>query len=797
MAYDEYAGPERLWTGGSDGIGASTWLPRAMCGGCAVEGAYTDAAAAQGAHLARSTVRWRKIHGVSLMKRSAISRRQAVIALAGTSVSVAIHHPLFAAAGSSTSGPPVARVEPVTEEFFGETIVDPYRWMENSKDPDWEPFMRGQAAYARQVLDAIPGRKGLSARIAQLSGDAVVTRSVQSCRGRIFYEKRPLGADNFKLYTRAQIQGEERLLIDPTLLKQDGSHVSLDWWSAAPDGGHVVYGLSAAGSEDSVIHILVVATGEILPERISRTQYANPSWLPDSSGFFYNRLAGAPLGSVDYYKDSVAWLHRLRTDTRDDLKILARGQYAEVAGEPTDFPSIIADSSSQYVVAGMIGGVRRENPYYTARLSELIAARAQWRKVCDVADEVVGVSLRDDLLYLLTTKDAQNGKVLQTSLSAPSLASARVVVPEGDAVIDNISAAHDALYVQDMNGGYGGFRRVEADGRIASIPTPFEGTIFQLSSNTAEDGMHWIGTSWLVPFTVLHFDPATGRHSDTGISPQPPIDLKPYEAIKTSATVRDGTKVPLSIIARKGLVRDGRHPALVDAYGSYQIVSSPFFNTRAIAFLEQGGVIATAHVRGGGEYGRRWWKAGQKLSKPNTWRDLIDCCEALVRDGWTTPSRLAIQGGSAGGITVGRALTERPALFAAVISNVGVSNALRAEFSQNGPPNIAEFGTVKERDGFEALREMDALHAVRDGILYPAVLLTTGLKDPRVEPWQVAKMTARLQKATASKNPVLLRVTFDAGHGLGSTRTQADEQRADEYSFVLWCTGAPGFQPAL
>jgi len=351
--------------------------------------------------------------------------------------------------------------------------------------------------------------------------------------------------------------------------------------------------------------------------------------------------------------------------------------------------------------------------------------------------------------------------------------------------------------VQDMNGGYGGFRRVEADGRIASIPTPFEGTIFQLSSNTAEDGMHWIGTSWLVPFTVLHFDPATGRHSDTGISPQPPIDLKPYEAIKTSATVRDGTKVPLSIIARKGLVRDGRHPALVDAYGSYQIVSSPFFNTRAIAFLEQGGVIATAHVRGGGEYGRRWWKAGQKLSKPNTWRDLIDCCEALVRDGWTTPSRLAIQGGSAGGITVGRALTERPALFAAVISNVGVSNALRAEFSQNGPPNIAEFGTVKERDGFEALREMDALHAVRDGILYPAVLLTTGLKDPRVEPWQVAKMTARLQKATASKNPVLLRVTFDAGHGLGSTRTQADEQRADEYAFVLWRTGAPGFQPAL
>ena len=271
--------------GGSDGIGASTWLPRAMCGGCAVEGAYTDAGAAQGAHLARSTVRWRKIHGVSLMKRSAISRRQAVIALAGTSVSVAIHHPLFAAAGSSTSGPPGgARVEPVTEEFFGEAIVDPYRW-----DGEFQGSWTGSCScggssrvWRRQVLDAIPGRgKGLSARIAQLSGDAVAhAQCVQSCRGRIFYEKRPLGADNFKLYTRAQIQGEERLLIDPTLLKQDGSHVSLDWWSAAPDGGHVVYGLSAAGSGGFRDSHSRGGHGETLPERHQSYAVRKPELAP-------------------------------------------------------------------------------------------------------------------------------------------------------------------------------------------------------------------------------------------------------------------------------------------------------------------------------------------------------------------------------------------------------------------------------------------------------------------------------------------------------------------------------------
>jgi prolyl oligopeptidase len=369
------------------------------------------------------------------------------------------------------------------------------------------------------------------------------------------------------------------------------------------------------------------------------------------------------------------------------------------------------------------------------------------------------------------------------------------VVPESDVVIDNIGVSRDGLYIQDMNGGYGDLRRVDADGRITSIHTPFEGSILQLATNTAEDGAYWIGTGWLVPVTVLHFDAATGRHSDTRISPHPPIDLSPYQAIRTSVTARDGTNVPLSIVARKGLVRDGRHPALVDAYGSYQIVNAPYFNVRSIAFLEQGGVLATAHVRGGGEYGRRWWKAGQKLTKPNTWRDLINWCEALIRDGWTTPARLAIQGGSAGGITVGRALTERPALFAAVISDVGVSNPLRAEFSQNGPPNIEEFGTVTERDGFEALREMDALHAVRDGVRYPAVLLMTGLTDPRVAPWQVAKMTARLQEASASGNPVLLRVELEAGHGFGSTRTQVDAKRADEYAFVLWRAGIADFQP--
>jgi prolyl oligopeptidase len=351
------------------------------------------------------------------------------------------------------------------------------------------------------------------------------------------------------------------------------------------------------------------------------------------------------------------------------------------------------------------------------------------------------------------------------------------------------------LYVIEMDGGYNALRRLDRDGKLTPAAMPFDGAFIDAYANGLEDGAWLVATSWLEPYTVLRYDPETGRATDTGLSPRPPVDTSRYESIRTFATARDGTKVPLSIVARRGLRRDGGNAALVDAYGSYQISNSPAFNVRGIAFLEQGGVLAIAHVRGGGEYGRRWWKAGQKLSKPNSWRDLIDCCEALIREGWTSSRLLAIKGGSAGGITVGRAMTERPDLFAAVISNVGVSNTLRTEFTQNGPTNIDEFGTVTERDGFLGLKAMDSYHAVRDGTPFPAVLLTTGMTDPRVEPWQVAKMAARLQKATSSGNPVLLRVTFDAGHGVGSTRSQIDEERADEYAFVLWRTGAAGFQP--
>jgi prolyl oligopeptidase len=692
----------------------------------------------------------------------------------------------------ASSGPPVARVEPVRDTYFGQTVVDPYRWMENPKDKDWEPFMRGQDAHARATLRAIPGRDRLKQRIAELSGGTPVAYGVQSAGGRVFYQVRPAGADNFKLAVRQGLAGAERILIDPTTMKGDGGvHVSLDWWRASPDGRHVVYGLSPAGSENSILHVMEVETMRVLPERIPGTQYAGPSWLPDSSGFFYFRVADpAKLGSVDYYKKGPVLLHRLGTEPKDDRLLIAHGKDPAVPIEDNEFPAILASrGGGNWAVLGVFGGVRRQNPLYVAPLADAMAGRAQWKQVCTIDDEVVDFAFDAEQLFLLTTKGAPNGKVLRTPLASASYASATTVVDEGALVIEALALARDGLYLQDLDGGYHSVRKLGREGRLAAVPLPWDGSIGGLSASPLEDGVWLDGTGWLLPFTTFHHDPASGKTEPAGLAPRAAVDLSGYEAIRGFATARDGTKVPLSIVARKGLKRDGRNPALVTAYGAYQVTSGPYFSLRTLAFLERGGVFCTAHVRGGGEYGKRWWKGGQKLTKPNTWRDLIDCCEALIKQGWASKATLTIQGGSAGGITVGRALTERPDLFAGVISNVGVSNTLRTEFSQNGPPNIDEFGTVKDADGFKGLLAMDALQHVRDGTRYPAVLLTVGMTDPRVEAWHGGKLAARLQKATRSGKPILLRVDFDAGHGLGSTRSQIDDERADEFAFVLWRAG--------
>jgi len=376
------------------------------------------------------------------------------------------------------------------------------------------------------------------------------------------------------------------------------------------------------------------------------------------------------------------------------------------------------------------------------------------------------------------------------------LAGAQVVIPASEAVITNITAAPDALYVQELDGGNGRLLRAPYGGTPELVPLPINGSLGLFGGDPRLPGFLLSLTSWAKAYRIYIYDPAAKRVADTGLQPAGPFDNPgDIEAAEVKVRSYDGTLVPLSIVYRKGLRLDGSHPTLLSGYGAYGINEDPYFSPRSLAWLERGGVRAVAHVRGGGEYGEEWHQGGMKENKANTWRDFIACAEYLIQHGYTSPGRLAGEGGSAGGILIGRAFTERPDLFAAVLDDVGLSDMIRDMFSPDGPLNVPEYGDLKTEVGFKNLFEISAYYHVTDGKRYPAVMLTTGMNDPRVVSWEPGKMAARLQAAAGGGKPVLLRVDYQGGHGaIGGARSQIEELIADEWSFLLWQFGVPEFQ---
>ena len=694
------------------------------------------------------------------------------------------------------NGPPVAPVRPVVENYFGESVTDRYRWMEAQR-PEWQEYVRAQGAYTQAVLAKLPGRDRLAADIAKNTAAVAVVMQVQLGGSKIFTQRRPAGANTAKLYMRDGLSGADQLLIDPDATATMAEHNELDWWKASPDGKYVVFGMSSGGSEESTLRILATDTSALLPETISRTNWASPSWLPDGSGFFYNRLQDVAPDDIAYEEKSLCWLHRLNTDPATDQKIFGTGLDPAIAVRDIEVPNVYATPGSPIAIAVLEAGVQNELTLYAAPLADVLAGHPHWQQICTPHDDVTAFAVQGDALYLLTHAQAPHYRVLKLAASRPDFAKAVAVVPQGPAVIRGIAAGRDGLYILDLTASLSGVRHLSPDGTLTRLAMPFSGAIDQdaFYADTLHDGAWFPLESWVRPATICH-GVAPGTVTQTDLAPQPAIDVSQYTSEEVFVAARDGVRIPLSIVYRKGLKRDGTAPLLLEAYGAYGITLDPYFLSRWLPFLDLGGIFAVAHVRGGGELGEDWHQAGQKEQKFHSWQDTEDCVLHLITENYSSHRKAAVIGGSAGGITVGRLLTERPDLVAVVISMVGVSDAMRSEFSPNGPPNIPEFGTVKTEDGFHALLAMDAYQHVHDGVKYPSVLLTTGLHDPRVSPWEPAKMTARLQAATASHNPVLLRVEADAGHGIGSTRAQRDQETADIAAFILWRTGDPRYQPS-
>ncbi len=734
-----------------------------------------------------------KLSAPRLAVPRSVALRAAALLLAASALPAA-----WAQTAADKAGPPVAPVRPVTDTYFGQAVPDPYRWMENLGDPAVKAWFRGQADYTQAVLAPIPGRAALLARIHALDNAGVNVSALQVQGGRFFYKKIKPGELVPKLYTRIGLAGAETLLLDPQAQATNGVHSSLDYFGASLDGKYVVAGLSPGGSENSVIRVLDASTGRALGEGIDRTRFGSPSWRPDGRSFFYNRLPAVTSKSdpLEGEGKSVVYLHTLGSSPDRDPAVFGYGVSPSVPILPNDISFVQVNPGSPYAYGVVEHGVQNEVTLYAAPLASVTGPETPWRKVADVADQVTGFDARGDVAYLLSHKGAARFQVVSTSLSRPDMAHPSVVVPASSVVIKAMAVAQDALYVQDIDGGVSRLRRVAFDGgRAQDVPLPVKGSISELIVDPRRAGAFLRLGGWTQSSLYDAYDPGTGRVADTGLKPPSPVNTSRLQAVEVKARGADGTLIPLSIISQKGIRRDGSHPTLLIGYGSYGITLDPGFNPVDVAWIERGGVVAVAHVRGGGEYGEDWHQGGQKLTKHNTWQDFLACGRYLIDQGYTTSARLAGQGGSAGGITVGRALTEDPGLFAAILDDVGSSNTVRAEFSPNGPPNTPEFGTVADSQGFKALYAMDSYLHVQNGVRYPAVMLTTGINDPRVASWELAKMAARLQAATASGKPILLRVDYDAGHGIGSTQSQYEAETADEWSFLLQQFGDPAFQP--
>lgn len=702
--------------------------------------------------------------------------------------------------------PPATPVRPVTDIYFGHKVVDNYQWLENQKSPEVKAWMKAQADYTRATLDSMPGRAKLAANMQRYLDAAPYTISGVKLAGKLmFYRKRARGVSQETLYVRPIAGGKERALLDLNAESTPGHHVALNDFTPSADGAVVEVTLSMGGAETGTGRFYDTATGKQLPDSIDRV-LGSLGFDAEGKTFYYGALQKLPANSppTDKFRYLRTRAHVMGTASSADPVVLAHGTSPDIDVPEQTFPGAMPARHAPYAAAAVIPGVDPNMWVYLGPKSALKTHRG-WRRITRGSDKVTDFYVRDHSIYLVSFRDAPNGKLLRLDADHPDMAAAEVIVPPSDTVLTGgtvlgsevIHAASDALYLRAVKDGYGVALRVPygADPKVTTIALPKGLQVGSVGSDEDVPGVMLRLSSWVDPGDYYRFDPARTSLAATGLIEKNDIDPTDLVFKEVEVKAKDGTLVPLSIIYRKDTRMDGTAPTIMIGYGAYGDAWTPGYTRRVNAWLERGGIGAVAHVRGGGERGEAWHLAGYKLTKHNTWEDFIACAHYLIDQHYTSSAKLGIWSQSAGGILIGRTITAEPGLVAAAVDGVPLSDTLRFETGANGPGNTPEFGSVKTKEGFEGLYAMGAYYHVKRRVKYPAVLVTAGANDPRVDPWQGAKMAAALQAATASDKPILLRVNYDAGH-FADTTSQTVSDWSDIYSFMLWNFGDPDFQPA-
>ncbi len=697
--------------------------------------------------------------------------------------------------------PPLAAVQPVEDTYFGVKITDPYRYMENMKDSAVAAWFKAQSDYTRSLLDKIPGRQGLIDKMTEIDQrKSTRAYSLQiTDNDRYFYLKMTPQDQTGKLFWREGFEGTEKLLFDPLTFKDDATqNYTISQITPNHDGTKIAFEIAPNGSESSILMVMDVESASLYPERIDRCWNASPSWLSDNNSFLYNRLNSSDVHDPDREKNSKAFLHVMGTDPSADREVLSRALNPGLNIQPEEFPVAFYDKEANHLF-GYLGTVDRRANLYFAPAAELKKGEIAWKRLFKPEDDVYDFYITEKEIFFTTPRDAPGYKIMKITLANPDLSNAVTVVSEvPGATITSFSINdQDVYYSLSVNGVQAKVCRVPREGGPSEeLTLPFAAGSASVTTKGSKFSDVWINMSgWINEsqrYRFLAADKSFKPENLTSLAAYPELDDMVVEELMVPS--HDGVLVPLSLVYKKSLVRDGNHPVFMGGYGAYGVSLDPYFSPEFVLPILDGAIFAVAHVRGGGELGNPWYKGGFKTTKPNTWKDLIACAEYLVREKYTSPGKIAINSASAGGILVGRAMTERPDLFAAAIPEVGCLNALRMEESPNGPVNAPEFGTVKDSVECMALIEMDAYLKIQDNVNYPATLVTAGMNDPRVIAWQPAKFAARLQAANVSDKPILFLADYESGHGIGDLKSKQFEVLADILSFALWQTGHPDFQ---
>jgi len=696
------------------------------------------------------------------------------------------------------SGPPKAKVEPVEETLHGHKIVDPYRYMEDANNPDTRSYVEEELAYTRSVLDPLPGRDQINARLAQLLTIGNIT-APQLGGNYYFYTRREGKQNQPVLYVREGLNGTDRALIDPNRLAADGT-VALDWWFPSEDGKYIAYGTSASGSEESTLHIIETATGRVLPDAIERTRFASVAWKNDNSGFFYTRhprKGEVPAGEEVYHVK--VFYHSLGADPAKDPLLFGEGRNAQ------DIPTVALSEDDRWLLITVFEGWAKSEMY----LQDLKAGTPPVELTTGKNFIYNGEVFRGKL-YVQTNEDTPRYHVLVADATNPKRENWKEIVPQSDAVLQEIGVFGGKLFAQYEHNAASELSLFDLQGKkLSDISLPAIGSVFSAGGKWDKNEVFFGFQSFNVPPSIYRIDltemghtTANGQDAEaSGFKPPalwakvdaPSIDSSTYEVHQLWYKSKDGTSVPMFVVHKRGLEKNGKNPTLLTGYGGFNVSLTPTFSRSAFLWLEHGGVYAVANLRGGAEFGEDWHRAGMLDKKQNVFDDFIAAAESLISEKYTDKDHLAIQGGSNGGLLMGAMITQRPDLFRAVVCAVPLLDMLRYQNFQIAKLWIAEYGSAEDPKQFDWIYAYSPYHHVKAGTEYPAILFMTADTDTRVDPMHAKKMAALMQAEAKNgsdpERPILLRIETKAGHGQGKPVTKQIEEQTDVFSFLFWQLG--------